>query len=1166
MSAFILQFLKFRKKFASFGVNHQKICVRKNSRTILNCDNITMYVLFQLFLDNMWSSISNFFWPITRFHDRLDDEELLRDLDLLVDESAEENVLSSGVVTEFQADYGLIDNDLYFPRSLLPKICERPLQVGDRVQYKATRKGLNLQWKVTELLASYGKDHDWEGPNVEESGDKTKSKDVGKIVDLSNHRRAVHVEIQGENTREVLQFDAKLLDFLPKIGDLLSVELLLQGDSLDDVQGAKVVGASALRTLTLQDAAVTSWWQNLCKGVIDNSVYFSTDSCTPSYSPRSRDIVRAHAIECEPSDATRRCSWRATRVIPKGSGINRPKPLSSAHLENPSQASFLEELLQDKHGIHIDETIDLGAVPRNQTIKQTISVMSHGESDVLLTDVCFLGESRRSPMAICDKTVKLPFVIPSKSNTLLSIECNAKDLGCTKILAVFSFKSKEVEFQIGAHFLLDVRDPILDQLQSSVRPVDYRFNYCDGQLSQGRQHIIPGQRKKSDRGPVFAKRKLADYPIPCRLQSAMTEGDPSELLDQFPYLGEGLCVANYKEKFSNLLHLEEIEQNEQMTRYTLISVPFQIQGPYLSLEVPGLSEKRPSLAIGDTAIARLSRVTSAQLYEGYIHEVRSKSVLLMFNEHFHSMYTGEVYDVEFRFSRGQFKRMHQAIDEVVKNFGEQVLFPKEVNALPSQVDFVLEQENPRLAYDSFPCEKKLRRFPKCKLKKRRTSVVESLFAAKIDYGKEWVTPVLPLKRHSESKAPFKLEELPYSLEYEFKLTDQEGTSKNRTKEKPPYIPKEMLTRKIDVSASGHLILRWVNQDLNPEQKNAVTRILSGHARPLPYIIYGPPGTGKTVTVVETILQIFALRQDARILVVTPSNSAADLIVERLHKSGQIQYGDLARLNAFQRPLDVIPDVVKPYSFQNDDLGMLAKVVLHRIVVATCSTSGGLYKLGLREGHFTHCFVDEAGETTEPETMIPIGLLATSDKSQIILAGDPKQLGPVLHSPEAKLYGLEMSFLERLSLLPLYERDASRFKDHGNYDPMLVTKLVRNYRSHEDIIRVPSELFYEDELLPFADEKIAKAFQNSKVLIHPEHPVIFHGVRGQNYQEGDSPSWFNPTEAVQVAYYFQSLLNNLVDPDDVGIIAPYRQQTAKLKQILRSMNLPVPRVCDLFASQ
>ena len=77
----------------------------------------------------------------------------------------------------------------------------------------------------------------------------------------------------------------------------------------------------------------------------------------------------------------------------------------------------------------------------------------------------------------------------------------------------------------------------------------------------------------------------------------------------------------------------------------------------------------------------------------------------MFDPKFHDFYCGEVYDVEFHFSRGQFKRMHQAIDEVVKNFGKEVLFPNNIKTNAPQVEFVLE--NPILEYTVFPSKHKI---------------------------------------------------------------------------------------------------------------------------------------------------------------------------------------------------------------------------------------------------------------------------------------------------------------------------------------------------------------------------------------------------------------------------------------------------------------------------
>ena len=65
------------------------------------------------------------------------------------------------------------------------------------------------------------------------------------------------------------------------------------------------------------------------------------------------------------------------------------------------------------------------------------------------------------------------------------------------------------------------------------------------------------------------------------------------------------------------------------------------------------------------------------------------------------------------------------------------------------------------------------------------------------------------------------------------------------------------------------------------------------------------------------------------------------------------------------------------------------------------------------GHFSHVFIDEAGQAVESESLIAMaGImesdLAVRDGGQVVLAGDPEQLGPVLRSPVAVNNGLSMS--------------------------------------------------------------------------------------------------------------------------------------------------------------
>ena len=59
-----------------------------------------------------------------------------------------------------------------------------------------------------------------------------------------------------------------------------------------------------------------------------------------------------------------------------------------------------------------------------------------------------------------------------------------------------------------------------------------------------------------------------------------------------------------------------------------------------------------------------------------------------------------------------------------------------------------------------------------------------------------------------------------------------------------------------------------------------------------------------MTLVEAILQVVTHIPSCRLLVCAPSNSAVDLLCERLHDSGKITTDMMVRFNAYRRPPQV----------------------------------------------------------------------------------------------------------------------------------------------------------------------------------------------------------------------------------------------------------------------
>ncbi|KAH6909397.1 RNA helicase [Coprinopsis sp. MPI-PUGE-AT-0042] len=335
---------------------------------------------------------------------------------------------------------------------------------------------------------------------------------------------------------------------------------------------------------------------------------------------------------------------------------------------------------------------------------------------------------------------------------------------------------------------------------------------------------------------------------------------------------------------------------------------------------------------------------------------------------------------------------------------------------------------------------------------------------------------------------------------------------------------------------------------NEPQVRAVSNIVHLPPGSPPFVVFGPPGTGKTITIVEAIRQVMQKNPQARILACAPSNSAADLIAERLCVG--LGPDVLFRMYAPSRSRDQMPDRLRNHVYINADgnysVPIMMRMKSFRVIVATCVAASMVSGIGMPRGHFSHIFIDEAGQATEPEAFISIKTMSDS-LTNIILSGDPKQLGPIIRSPIARILGLENSYLQRLM-----ESEAYAVDPHNT----IVVKLVKNFRSHPAILRFPNERFYAGDLQPCAPAATINAFLNSPFLPrNPKFPVVFHAVSGKDDREASSPSFFNVDEVLQVKAYVQRLKEGRTfraTDNEIGVITPYHAQCLRIRTALRSV--------------
>ena len=127
-------------------------------------------------------------------------------------------------------------------------------------------------------------------------------------------------------------------------------------------------------------------------------------------------------------------------------------------------------------------------------------------------------------------------------------------------------------------------------------------------------------------------RNLDAYEIPGALAN---HAKNRSLVDYLTRLfDDDLTAQNHRSRFSNLLHVEEMQMHEDIQRYNMEKVKLRkVSKQHLALAVPGLAENRPSLVPGDRLFVRKLKPDGREEdddYEGFVHRVELEEVHLRF--------------------------------------------------------------------------------------------------------------------------------------------------------------------------------------------------------------------------------------------------------------------------------------------------------------------------------------------------------------------------------------------------------------------------------------------------------------------------------------------------------------------------------------------------------
>ena len=307
-------------------------------------------------------------------------------------------------------------------------------------------------------------------------------------------------------------------------------------------------------------------------------------------------------------------------------------------------------------------------------------------------------------------------------------------------------------------------------------------------------------------------------------------------------------------------------------------------------------------------------------------------------------------------------------------------------------------------------------------------------------------------------------------------------------------------------------------------------------------IYGPPGTGKTTELVRHISETLRSHDAFNILVVTPTNRAADEIAERLAVDDNAKYY-LSRYGVTESRslIDNHRNVLK--NRQTMSLSKSSKNVMVTTIARYPYDS--IDNEAIFDFNWDLIIVDEASMID----IVPITLLLINNKApQFLIAGDPMQIRPVKPSfdfPDEFVFNIyDMVAMNSF-------KDAKEGKTQYPVDVLDV-----QHRSVPEIGNLVSSFAYEGVLKNDPNKERPKELIIPGLNVKPLNVVGYEVVPMSHLYD------FNTVDKSHVhvysaifAYEFAAYIAQLVSGNSnnehysVGIVSPYKKQASAIQELL-----------------